>query len=159
MATADLALDNMSQPAPVRARDSWAAAVKDLVAPLLYIWDHFMNRRNGMHQRVRDLLMHQLDIQTILADNAAHPFLPVNAAEDLKQHIELYLYKYSILAQDADDAEELLWPVVPKHHWLWHLGERCMYLNPRRGCTLVDEDFVGKIKVIVAASVQIPRYL
>ena len=129
------------------------AEVKDLVAPLLFVWDHFMNKRDKMHCKVRDLLTYQLDIQSILADNAPYPFLPVGAAKNLKQLIDLYLEAYSILAQDADDKEELLWPVVPKHHWLWHLGDRCLYLNPRRGCTLVDEDFVGRMKVIVAACV------
>lgn len=35
---------------------------------------------------------------------------------------------------------------------MFHLGERAMFVNPRRSSTLIDEDFVGKIKGLVAAA-------
>ena len=42
--------------------------------------------------------------------------------------------------------------VRPKHHWAWHLFERCAYLHPRIGNCLLDEDYVGKMKLVVKAS-------
>ena len=63
------------------------------------------------------------------------------------------LKEYSVLANMADNDNKLLFSVAPKFHWLWHLAARAQFLNPRKGCTMLDEDFVGKCKDIVAACV------
>ena len=55
---------------------------------------------------------------------------------------------YTRLANHADAKGDLLWSMVPKFHWLWHLSRRSQYLHPRRGACLLDEDFVGKLKLI-----------
>ena len=36
-----------------------------------------------------------------------------------------------------------------KFHWFWHWGQRARYLNPRKTNAMLDEDYVGKIKVLV----------
>ena len=40
-----------------------------------------------------------------------------------------------------------------RHHWLWHLASKSALLSPKAGCCMVDEDYVGQIKHIVASSV------
>ena len=62
-----------------------------------------------------------------------------------------FLKEYSVLANLADQEKKLLFSVTPKFHWLWHMGDRAYFLNPRKGNTMIDEDFVGRSKDIVAA--------
>ena len=49
----------------------------------------------------------------------------------------------------ADAKGLLLWPVRPKHHWLWHLGQRASFLSPRKAACFLDEDFMGKVKKVM----------
>eukprot|EP00969_Alexandrium_andersonii_P008715 380472-Alexandrium_andersonii.AAC.1 len=39
------------------------------------------------------------------------------------------------LAKDADDDGRLLWSCPAKLRWLWHLGDRARFFNPRTGST------------------------
>ena len=127
------------------------AEIKDIVAPLLAVWDAHMSNRRGEHKMIREVLQHQVDLQAILATHSKDPFLPVKKATDFAEITDLLLKKWSILSKNASDRNELLWPMVPKHHWLWHLAQRAMFLNPRVGNCAVDEDAVGRWKDIVAA--------
>ena len=74
-------------------------------------------------------------------------------AHKLKELVCLFLKEYSILANAADKDKKLLFSVAPKFHLLWHLGARAVFLNPRKGCTMLDEDYMGECREIVAAAV------
>ena len=97
-------------------------------------------------------LKHQLAFQKILSDYADDNFLPPMVAKSLMSETLAHLQAYSALVNWADAEKLCLFSMVPKHHWLVHLAQRAFYLNPRRGNTLVDEDFVGRWKKVVAAS-------
>ena len=88
-------------------------------------------------------------LQGILSDHKAEPFLPVEEAKKFRTCVNKFLQDYVKLANAADDSHKVLFAVVPKHHMLFHLGLRSMFLNPRRGNTMLDEDFVGKMKDLV----------
>ena len=49
-------------------------------------------------------------------------------------------------------GEGLLWDITPKCHWYWHWATTSLDLKPRKTNCFVDEDFVGDVKEIVAAS-------
>ena len=125
------------------------AESKDLVAPLLHTWSIFM--RHGQHHDVlvHTLLTKQLQIQDILHENKRYAFLPNDLAEKVLETIEQLLETYTLLCNEADRNHVLLWNMAPKFHWLWHLGHKARYLNPRRGNCMIDEDFVGVAKTIV----------
>ena len=76
----------------------------------------------------------------------------MDRVDSFRSAIDVFFAHYTWLARLADDQGKCLWAVVTKHHWLWHLGERSMYLHPRRAACMIDEDFVGLIKEIVRAS-------
>ena len=56
--------------------------------------------------------------------------------------------------EKADRDGDLLWQLVPKHHWQWHLAQQACWVNPRVSACMIDEDFVGQLKTIVGACVQ-----
>ena len=127
------------------------AEVKHLVPAILYAWRQCKRRRNEYDNNVEEMLISQCNAQRILDDYADELFLPPSQAQVYRRHIDKVLSIYTWLADEATKCGDLLWSVVPKHHWLWHLAERCQYLHPRRGATLIDEDFVKHVREIVRA--------
>ena len=129
------------------------AEIKYVVRAIASAWDHFRHDDTYEYETVRQLLSRQCEVQDILSDHSGNLFLPVAAAERFKKVVDDVLRLYTVLANKADGEGLLLWSVVPKHHWLWHLASKSALLNPRAGCCMVDEDYVGQIKHIVASSV------
>lgn len=129
------------------------AEIKDIMPALLAVWEALKRRRNEHDDRVQRVLEFQVELQSILSDNAASNFLPKRAADRLKTITMKHLQEYSILATEADARGDLLFTVAPKHHWMWHLSDRAKYINPRRSNTFIDEDFVGKIKEVAKSVV------
>ena len=78
--------------------------------------------------------------------------LPIARVHSFRNAIDVFLANYTWLAACSDARGQLLFNVTPKFHWLWHLGERSMYLHPRRAACMIDEDFVGVMKEVVRAS-------
>ena len=127
------------------------AEVKDLVFPLSEIWNILVDANNKFFHPVRATFGHQLGLQEILHDYRAEVMLPVSVANSFRKHVNLFLLTYQKLAADADASGDVLWNQPTKFHWLWHLGQKSIYINPRRSNTMLDEDFVGKMKVVAHA--------
>lgn len=129
------------------------AEARDLVGPVLHAWEQHANPTSYEYARIRSLLQKQLEAQTILSDYSKDVFLPVAAADRFDDLVKSLLQDYTKLANRADRENKVLWPMTPKWHWLWHLSSRARFMNPRVGCCMVDEDYVGHLKRVVSASV------
>ena len=127
------------------------AEVKDLVFPLSEIWANEVDRDSEFYKPVRQAFLAQLDLQGILHDFREEILLPVDAAASLRNNINSFLLTYQKLAAGADASGDVLWNQPTKFHWLWHMGQKAFYVNPRRSNTMLDEDFVGKMKVVAHA--------
>ena len=127
------------------------AETKHLIAALSSAWDRFANRAGPDYALVRKCLDAQLAVHQVLDDHREDMFIPLAAAARLKKFVDIFLHHYTMLAGNSDAVNELLWSVVPKHHWLYHLSRRAEWLNPRCGDTSIDEDFLGKLKGIVTS--------
>ncbi len=49
------------------------------------------------------------------------------------------------LANEANERGKLIWSVVNKHHFFYHLGVQAACVNPAMTWTYMPEDFVGKV--------------
>ena len=132
------------------------AEIKDIVAPLEATWALHVGTAKlkigeDATQGVSAALGHLLNMQDILSTHADDTFLPRRVAKTFQSETLSFLQRYSLLCNWADDAKLLLFSMVPKFHWLFHLADRAFWLNPRRGNTFIDEDFVGRMKSIVAS--------
>ena len=78
--------------------------------------------------------------QAILHDNRDEMFLPGPEEKRFRTAVQQFLREYAVLASEADAANLKLFSVVPKLHYYWHLQHRAQFLNPRKGCTFIDED-------------------
>ena len=111
-----------------------------------------MNRGDPDHRRAYLVLEAPSDMQGILHSHSKEPILPLDVARRFKALVNTFREGYSLLANAADREGICLFSIAPKHHWLWHLGDRALLLNPRKACCLLDEDYVDKIKLVVAAN-------
>lgn len=119
------------------------AEVKDLVPALLFVWLQFMDIGTESHRSVKDMLEGKCLMQDILSNNKEEMFLPTPDAQLSAKTISEVLIKCSLLASIADEGKLLLWNITPKFHYLFHLGQEARYLNPRKGCTFLDESWMG----------------
>ena len=99
----------------------------------------------------KKMLGNMVDIQVRLSDYSREAFWPEHVVDEVETFVDSFLSCYTVLANAADRRAELLFSVTPKFHWLWHWSRRSRMLNPRKGNTMVDEDFVGVCKRIVQA--------
>ena len=111
-----------------------------------------MRSRNRHGEKVLEVLEAQATMQTVLSEHASEPNLPLSAAKTLSDAIITMVQGTHLLAQQAQKRDKLLWNIVPKHHWAYHMALRCHLVNPRKGNTMLDEDFVGKMSSLVATS-------
>ena len=125
---------------------------RDLVIPVYKLWKEHAKAYVDF-SCVKDLLEAQCKIQLILKSHDHLMFLPLDAVSDLRKHINVFLQTYQklALAADADPRKDLLWNCPTKFHQMWHFGHKSLYLHPKTGSCLLDEDFVGKMKLIVRA--------
>jgi hypothetical protein len=103
------------------------AEVKGLSTVLCKVWDRHMDPSNEEHKLVAAALAEQLSFLTIIDDHAAEIFLPADQAAKLQKHIMTFLERYTELGHIADAHGDLLWNMVPKFHWLYHLSERAFF--------------------------------
>ena len=61
------------------------------------------------------------------------------------------------LAKDAIRRGLVLWHVVSKHHYFFHMGLQCYEANPRTNQTYLDESFVGRIAEVYKGSLNGPH--
>eukprot|EP00811_Abedinium_folium_P007717 NODE_17121_length_960_cov_4.072029.p1 GENE.NODE_17121_length_960_cov_4.072029~~NODE_17121_length_960_cov_4.072029.p1 ORF type:complete len:260 (-),score=55.24 NODE_17121_length_960_cov_4.072029:131-910(-) len=127
--------------------------VKDILKPLVGVWQSKMDPGKHEHKLVEEALLLDVEIQDIISDYSSDFFYPPQKARQLANAVEKFLRTYSGLANNADTRGELLWAVTVKSHWFWHLGMRGKYLQTRRGATMLDEDYMGHIKDLVAGCV------
>ena len=97
-------------------------------------------------KQISEALEYQLKIQQILSDHKKEMLLPEDVVKELRLAIDKLLVSYQRLAAAATSEGLVIFNFPTKWHWLWHLGERASYLNPRRAATMLNEDFVGKMK-------------
>ena len=126
------------------------AEVRDLVLPVLNVWKRFQ-KGTEQHLKIMSCLECQVELQAVLHAHASEVFLPPPSCKRFEALVVTFLQDYSILANMADREGKLLFSVTIKFHYLHHLAQRAWFLNPRKGCCMIDEDFVGQCKDLVAA--------
>jgi hypothetical protein len=127
------------------------AEIRDVVYPILKAWQCFVPATSVWKDRVIKLLEAQCDIQHTLQANRLDLHMDLASCSRLQRDVLTLLVTYQELAVQADAAGKLLWNFPMKFHWLWHLGQRCKFLNPAAGNTMIDEDFAGRMKTLTSA--------
>ena len=67
------------------------------------------------------------------------------------QLMETALASYGFLNREAETRNRLLYNMVPKVHYAWHLAYNFRFMNPRYTWTYKCESWVGRISKIAAS--------
>ena len=126
--------------------------VKSLVVPLLNVWKA-KKRNSAFDNNVCKCLGDMASLICILDEFKADAFLPDDSAVKFLQLAESFLKCYCWLSVASEKRKLVLFNVVPKLHFMWHMAWRAKFLNPRLGATFIDEDFVKHMKKVTAMSV------
>ena len=94
------------------------------------------------------MLQHQVIAQQILYEHSEAIILPEQAALDFAQAIDKVLVMWSNVANDSDEKGLNIWNTVTKFQHLYHLGQKAMFLNPRKGNTMLEETYMGVCKTL-----------
>ena len=129
---------------------SKGAEVKHLLSAVRAAWEEF-GKGYEHYTLVARMLTLLADAHAILDDYSAEILLPLDAANRYKGCVHRFLMDYQRLAHAAELRGDLYWSMPSKLHWFWHLADRAKFWNPRRTNCLLDEDFVGKHKILVHA--------
>ena len=68
--------------------------------------------------------------------------MPEQAALDFAQAIDKVLVMWSHVADDSDEKGLNIWSTVTELHYLYHLGQKAMSLNPRKGNTMLEKTYM-----------------
>ena len=80
------------------------------------------------------------------------PMFPSPPEADLAlQLMETALASYAFLNREAGSRNRLLYNVVPKVHYAWHLAYNFRFMNPRHTWTYKCESWVGHVSKIAAS--------
>ena len=108
----------------------------------------------GIHDgKVSDLTREMMAATGVIDDFKFDCSLPMEESQKLRRHVGACLKLWTWLGVAADRRGDCLFSGVPKLHHFWHLGQRSLFLSPRRGATFIDEDFVKLMKQITARCV------
>ena len=116
---------------------------------MAHVWKTCTRRSNDRsHKWITRMLDHQLIAQQVLHDHRDPKVLPVQAAVNFANAIGEVFVMWSLAANDTDLKGLNIWNTPTKLHDLHHLGEKAMFLNPRKGNTMVEETSMGVAKTI-----------
>ena len=90
-----------------------------------------------------------VDVQDTLSEFPYELILPLPAAELIQRRVYDFLDSYQRLAFLSEQRGDMLYNNPTKSHWLWHWSRKARFINPRITNCYMDEDFVGKMKVLV----------
>ena len=126
------------------------AETKDLLGSVRDAYMEFGSAESPYYDHVAQALADLEDIQTVLHDHAKDLLLPTRASDELINRADNFLLGYQKLAAMAESEHgDMLFSMPTKFHMLHHLARKSRFLNPRRTNCFIDEDFVGKVKVLV----------
>ena len=125
--------------------------VKHLLLPVAAVFKKYNRAGHADYSLAQNVLDTLADIQCAF-DSTPGNFLDPEDANRVLEMCDRFLHDYATLNLRASAKGDLLWHVLPKFHVFWHLCYRSRYVHPRLGNTCLDEDYVGKLKLIVAKS-------
>ena len=77
----------------------------------------------------------------------------MQSAIDFAHAIREIHLMWSVVANDSDSKGLNIWSIPTKLHYLHHLGEKAMFLHPRKGNTMLEETYMGECKTLAKSCV------
>ncbi len=122
-----------------------------LIPVFLNICEEFRHGTEAKEHRFQAMRYLDRVYRIIDAEEGSEFFHTDQQSRQLEQAIHSFLSHYAVLAKQAVNSSLLLWSIVPKFHYLIHLGQQARFLRSRKSWCYGSESMVGKI-ILLAAS-------
>ena len=123
-----------------------AAEVAHLMPCLLQVFQQFKTPGNVVHDMIELGLMSSCTADAKLEEHAGVNVLPAQAANEVKHLVFSFMLAQNYLCTHYGNIGLKLFNIVPKSHYMSHLGIMAKYFNPRQAWAYMGEDFMQKVK-------------
>ena len=127
-----------------------AAEVYNLMPCLLEVFQRFKTPGNAVHDMVELGLQSSCTADAKLEEYAGVLVLPEETANQIKHLVFSFMIAQNYLCTYYASLGLKLFNIVPKSHYMSHLGLMAKYFNPRSAWAYMGEDFMQKIKKLTA---------
>lgn len=128
------------------------AELRHLAGPLHETFCKFMDSSKKEDRCMKLMLWLATRMEEIMDDHADDYKLPPEIATEFKDCTHAFFQLNTTLRRIFDERGVLLFNMVPKFHYLLHIGLIAQYMNPRLGWCYAGEDFMHRVKGIAQAS-------
>ena len=142
----------MFEKSPFPKLSGKGAEVRDLVKPLLDLWERHMDRGQRVHRQIRLALVMTWGMEQLMDRHSEEVKWPEGAAQEFQDNVLSYLALVTAIATHFHQQGQVLFNVTVKSHYLLHLARFSFFLNPRLAWNYAGEDFMQKNKKIVQGS-------
>ena len=135
-----------------------AQQIKTLGLALLHAFEELMDRDNQVHRWIRLGLRHSIAMDDILdGSQGSFKFSQADAAAFVDH---TYNFLALLTALRTHYGPQPLFHITIKAHYLIHIAIMSKYINPRLGWCYTGEDFVGRLRKVIAICLRgtPPRY-
>ncbi len=131
---------------PVLKSRAKAAETKELCPIIADIFRQVHDRMDATDRAVLECLDALTEFYVILQCRSYN--LPDHAQHSINRELQRLFVNYRILTLGAAATNSLMWHEVPAFHYAWHIGDQCLYMNPRFSWTYMDESFMHVVKQV-----------
>ena len=128
-----------------------ATEIRHLGPSLLRLWSEKMDQNSATHKQVRLALKASCAFEEVLGAHKTSVRLPASAVAEVQAATRSFLLCLTALATHHQAAGAKLFNVTIKCHYLAHAGDMASGLNPRLGWCYLGEDYMSKLKRLVAS--------
>ena len=134
-----------------------AREVRYLLEPMLDVCLQFLNNAVKVHAQIVLALRKLIDLEDILGAHPTAYRLPGATALRFKQSAEAFVGLNAALRRYFegivyDGKPALLFHVTIKYHYMLHIADMALYLNPRLGWCYSGESLMHRVRTLIQAS-------
>lgn len=131
-----------------------AAEMRWLAKPMSLVWQDFMDPALQLHRQIKMLLDQAALIEELLDAHPAELVLPPGVGQQFAKACFRYNQLLTAVGSWHHERGLVVFNYTIKNHYLCHIGLLANYLNPRIFWNYQGEDFVGRLRKVIAACQQ-----
>ena len=134
-----------------------AAEVRSLVKPLQDVCRTHLDARNRVHQQISLALAKLVDIEAILKTHRSAYVLPDADARRFRKACNDFCSLNALLRRHfegeiVDGRAVMLFHVTIRFHYMLHIADIALYINPRLGWCYQGESLMHRVRILVQSS-------
>ena len=134
-----------------------ASEVRNLLRPMLDVCTAILKPDDRVHAQIVFCLQKLIVVEDILTENRSEYVLPADVAARFKRNCEEFTALNALLRRHfegvvVNDRPVFLFHVTIKFHYVLHIADISLYMNPRLGWCYQGESLMHRVRILVQGS-------